>query len=180
MMARKKIGSIDYTPFVLIGAIGVGVYFLWGKLFPGGLPGSQGSAQNDANNASITAAAQSALQTDITNLTAQGAASTLSNAEASGIASQLYDLGISGNPVPQANQDKMVRLIIQVNTQLDYDTIANYFLTKTASSGFSASNFFGSNNTTYDLAGWLGATLDAAHTTTVDQYFSSQGISAYV
>jgi hypothetical protein len=176
VMARKKIGSIDYTPFVLLGALGIGAYFLWSKLFPGG----SGAAQNEANNAAITASTQGALQSDIATLQSQGATQTISNAEASGIASQLYDLGISGNPVPQANQDKMQNLIIQVNSQLDYDTIAQYFGTKNANTGFSFSNLFGSNNTSYDLAAWLGATLDAAHLATVDQFFSAQGISAYV
>jgi hypothetical protein len=176
MMARKKIGSIDYTPFVLLGALGIAAYFFWEKLFPGG----SGAQQNAANNAAITASTTSALQGDIAALQAQGASQTLSNAEASGIASQLYDLGISGNPVAQADQDKMERLIIQANTQLDYDTIAEYFSTKTANTGFSLSNIFGSNNTSYDLAGWLSATLDAAHLAVVDNYFSAQGISAYV
>jgi hypothetical protein len=173
-MARK-IGSIDYTPFVLLGALGIGAYFLYQKLFPGG----SGGQQNDANNAAINASTQSALTSDIATLKSQNAVQTLSNAAASGIASQLYDLGISGNPVPQANQDKMVSLVIQANTQLDLDTIAQYFATKNANTGFSLSNFFGSNNTSYDLSGWLGATLDAAHLQTVNGYFSAEGISAY-
>jgi hypothetical protein len=175
-MAGKKMGSIDYTPFVLLGALGIAAYFLWEKLFPGG----SGAQQNAQNNADITAATSSALATDIATLQSQNAVQTLSNAEASGIASQLYDLGISNTPVAQSDQDKMVRLIIQVNTQLDYDAIAQYFLTKSANTGFSLSNFFGSNNTSYDLSGWLSATLDAAHIATVNNYFSSQGISAYV
>lgn len=175
-MARRKIGSIDYTPFVLLGALGIAAYFLWEKLFPGG----SGAQQNAANNAGITASTQSALTADIAQLTAQGAVQTLSNAEASGIASQLYDLGISANPVAQPDQDKMVRLIIQVNSQLDYDAVAQYFATKSANTGFSLSNIFGSNNTSYDLAGWLGATLDASHQATVDNYFSSEGITAFV
>jgi hypothetical protein len=173
---RKRVGSIDYTPFLLLGALGVGAYFLWTKFFGSG---GSGADQNAANNAAITASTATALQTDIAKLQAAGAAQTLSNAEASGIASQLYDLGISGNPVPQANQDRMVTLMIQVNSQLDLDLVSQYFATKNASTGFSLSNFFGSNNTSYDLSGWLGATLDPAHLQKIDMYLSAQGISAY-
>lgn len=174
-MARRRIGSMDYTPIVVLGALGLGAYFLYNKLFPGG----SGAAQNAQNNADVTTATTSALQSDIATLKASGGIQTLSNAEASGIASQLYDLGISGNPVPQANQDKMVNLVIQANTQLDLDAIAQYFATKNANTGFSLSNFFGSNNTSYDLSGWLNATLDPAHLQKIDMYLSAQGLSAY-
>jgi hypothetical protein len=175
MVMAKKVGSIDYTPIVLIGALGLAAYFLWNKLFPGG----SGAAQNEANNATVAAGTTSSIQTDQASLKAAGGIQTLSNAEASGIASQLYDLGISGNPVSQTNQDKMVQLVIQANTQLDLLAIEQYFQTKNANTGFSISNFFGSNNTSYDLSGWLNATLDPTHLATINEYMSAQGISMY-
>ena len=169
---KRSVGAINYN-LVILAALGVGGYYLYQKFF------GSGNAQNAANNAAITTTTAQTTAGDIAAATAAGGVQTLSNAEASGIASQLYDLGISGNPVAQSDQDKMVRLVIQANTQLDLLAIESFFSTKNANTGFSLSNIFGTNNTAYDLAGWLNATLDPAHLATVDNYFSQQGIKAY-
>ncbi len=163
----RKVGSIDYTPFVLLGALGIGAYFLYTKFF--------GSGGNAANNQSIDQGTAQSVASDIASQQAAGAIQTLSNAEASGIATQLYNLGIGSKS--QTDQDKMVRLIIQANTELDLLTIEKFFATKqAASSVFSTCYTLGIGCQSYDLATWLGTALDQQHLATVNNYFSSIGV----
>lgn len=169
----KKVGEINYTPIILVGAIGLGIYLLWDKI--SAVFG--GSAANAANNDALTAGQASSVNTDIATQTAAGGLQTISNAEASGIAAQIYSLGISGNPVSQSNQDRMVTLMIMVNTPLDLLTIEKYFGTKQADdSFFSSCNLLGTNCRAYDLASWLGATLDFPHLNKINNFYSAQQI----
>ena len=75
-MARKVSGHIDYIiPLVLLTGAGIGIYFLWQKLFgsgSGSLPGPVASANNAINNAaaSVPAATQTATAVTVTNLDA--------------------------------------------------------------------------------------------------------------
>lgn len=173
---RKNIGEINYTPIILVGALGVGVYLLWDKI--SSVFG--GSAANAGNNQGITDAAAGSVVSDINAQTAAGGIQTMPNAQASGIASQIYSLGISGNPVSQSDQDRMVQLLIQVNTPLDLLTIEKYFGTKQAgSSWFSTCNLMGFDCQAYDLSAWLGATLDSAHITKLNNYLSAQQIGIF-
>ena len=171
----KQVGEINYTPIILVGALGLGVYLLWDKI-----SAAFSSAANTGNNQAITDAANSSVQADIAAQTAAGGIMTISNAQASGIASQIYSLGISGNPVAQSDQDRMVNLLIQVNSKLDLLNIEKYFGTKQAgSSFFSTCNLLGYNCQAYDLSAWLGATLDSAHIAKLNNFLSAQGIGIF-
>jgi hypothetical protein len=168
MMARK-IGSVDYTPFILLGALGIGAYFLYSKL-------AGGSAASASNNAAIDQSTSSAVASDLATQQAAGTKQTLGNAQLSGMASEIYSLGTSSTTLSSTDQDRVVQIMSEVKTSVDLLVLQNYFGTKQASTFFSSCNLMGIDCTSYDLSAWLNAILDAQHLAEVNQYLAMQGI----
>lgn len=163
-----KANQADYSKYIIPAAVVVGGYFIL-KQF--GLFGGGAAA---ANQASITESATTGVNQALQNAQASGDFPTINTSEAASIANNIYNAGL--DPV---DQDTIVRQVIQANTLTDLLMIIKAFGTKQAG-GLACSIFGGMLSATcgtYDLAGWLRSTLDAAHMQTVNVFLSNQGIN---
>lgn len=159
----------DYAEYILPVGILVAGYFLL-KNF--GLFGGGAAAQNQA---SLTAASSAGVTTALAQAKAAGDNATLNASQAAAIANNIYTAGVA-DPV---DQDTIQNQIIQANTLTDLLNIIQAFGTKQAGGTMCSifGGFLSATCGTYDLPGWIRASLDAQHLSNVNTYFSNEGIN---
>lgn len=159
----------DYSKYILPVAVVVGGYFVL-KQF-----GLFGGGAASANAASITDSAAAGVNTSLQAAQASGDFPTLTTSQAAALANDIFNAGIS-NPV---NQDTIQHSLIQANTLTDLLLIIKAFGTKQAGGALCSlfGGFLSATCGTYDLPGWVNATLDPQHIATVNNYLSNQGIN---
>jgi hypothetical protein len=158
--AKKKIGDINYTPFILIGALGIGAYFLYEAFFGGT---SANSANNNAITQNTTAANASTL--------AQSQAvvpQTLSQSQVNAIATDIYNQGQTGNAATNmlasdAAQQQIHDDLMQINNATDWYAIVSAFGAKTSCV------FASTGCQNYDLASWIKALCAPAVVAEINQ-----------
>lgn len=116
-MAKKKVGEMSDTLLVL-GVLGVGVYFLYSKGFFSGLTG------NSSNNNSTDQANQNATNQTASQQAAAGVAATLTPIGANGIASQIFTLGQTGSA---DDLNTIEQLLMQPNNLTDLNMVIQDF-----------------------------------------------------
>jgi hypothetical protein len=167
--AKKKIGDINYTPFILIGALGIGAYFLYEAIF-GGPP--SGGSQNNLAQAQQTAAAQAAALA-ASQATTPG---TLNSAQASSIANDIYAQLQTYSSLTGGITDAAAQQILfdmnQVQNITDYYAVANAFGSKNINC-----NLFGSACTAMDLPTAIKFGLNAANLQILNNTFAQYGIN---
>lgn len=171
---RRRVGSIDYTPFILLAVIGGAGYFAYQAIF-----NSPGSQANTDNNNSVNSGTTSSLASDIANLKAAGYQQSASNSQLSGYADQIWRLGQkeSGNASTE-DQDTIVGIISNINNDLDLDLMMQYFGTKNVATGFWTScNILGKNCVAIDFPAFIRGVLDSDHIATANQDLSGNGLS---
>lgn len=158
----------DYAEYILPVGILVAGYFLL-KNF--GLFGGAAAA----NASSITQASAAGTTAAIAADNAAGGFATINQAQAAGIANNIYNSGVA-SPV---DQDGIVQNIIEANTLQDLLLIIQAFGTKQAGGAMCSlfGGFLSATCGTYDLPSWIRADLDAAHIATINTYLSNQGIN---
>jgi hypothetical protein len=169
IMARRRIGAFDWTTLILPGGILIGGYIILNKL---GL--FSGSSAN-ANSSSITASTTASVANSLAAAKASGDVQTLTQAQASGLATNIYNAGVA-DPV---DMDMIQNSIISANSLTDLLLIIQAFGTKAA--GGALCSLFGgvasSECSTYDLSGWVNATCDQSHINSINNYLANQGIN---
>jgi hypothetical protein len=164
-MAEK----IPWEKYIIPAAVVVGGYFLL-KNF--GLFGGGAAAQNAQG---ITDSSAAGVNNAILQDKTAGGFATINTAQAAGIANNIYTAGVAD----PADQDGIVRQIIQANTLQDLLLIIKAFGTKQAGGVMCSifGGFLSATCGTYDLPSWVRATLDYSHLATVNGYLSDQGIN---
>lgn len=161
--------STDYSKYIIPAAVVVGGYFVL-KQF--GLFGG-GAAAANANEIDATTAA--GVNAALLQAQAAGDFSTISAAQAAGLANSIYNAGVS-DPV---DQDTIQHNLIEANTTTDLLMIIKAFGTKQAG-GLACSIFGGFLSATcgtYDLQSWVRANLDGYHISNVNTYLTDQRIN---
>jgi hypothetical protein len=159
----------DYAEYILPVGLVIGAYFLLKNfgLFGGGAAAQNASGIQTTTAAGVTAALQQAK--------AAGDVATLNASQASAIATNIYNAGVS-DPV---DQDTIQNQIIQANSLTDLLNIIQAFGTKQAGGTMCSlfGGFLSATCGTYDLPGWVRASCDATHLSSINTYFSNQGIN---
>jgi hypothetical protein len=159
----------DYSKYILPAGLLVGAYFVVKNLglFGGGNAGAQ-------NAAGITDTNAAGVNTSLQQAAAAGIVPTIGAAQASGIASAIYNAGI--DPVDAVT---IINSFGSVQNIADLLLIMQAFGTKQAG-GFACSIFGGFlSNTcgTYTLQSWITATLNAQQISAVNGYLANQNIN---
>lgn len=128
-----------------------------------------------ANNEASAAATAAALDNSIANAKASGDFATITDAQASSLANDIYVQGVKSVP----DLDQMERDIIQANTLTDLLKMMKFFGTREANTGtwYSVCAFTGLNCTALDMATFVRNSLDASHIASVNSYLSAQNIN---
>lgn len=176
--SRKKraIGEaqINYTPIILLGLGGVGVYLLatnFSKLF--------GSGANQSNNSAVDSAVSDTNDQALRDAIAHGYAQTISQAQATSLANDIWNQAISSSgTVSSAAQDRMVADFDHVATIADVYALKKAFGTRQGSGSFwSTCNFFGFNCQSLDLDTVMSLAMDQSHLDQINTYLSSRNIN---
>lgn len=159
----------DYAEYILPVAAVIGGYFLLKNfgLFGGGAAAQNASSIQSSTAAGVTNALQQAK--------AAGDVATLNASQAAAIANNIYNAGVAD----PADQDTIQNQIIQANSITDLLNIIQAFGTKQAGGAMCSifGGFLSATCGTYDLPGWIRANLDASHLSSVNTFFSNQGIN---
>src|ERR1700722_8711123 len=165
--SKKKVGSTDFSKYILPVGIVVGGYLILTNT------GLFGSNANSGNNASIDTSTSQSVQASLNAAQASGDQATITSAQASGIAAAIYNAGI--DPV---NMDAIQSSLMQVKTLTDLLLVIQAFGTKSASgSTWDSCSLLGINCQSYNLSAWVTLNCDASHLSAINNYFSSQGIN---
>lgn len=176
MVRKRKVGKADPMNLLTIAAVGVGGYLLYKYV----LSGSQtGTGQNNAAIDQNTAASAAA---DLAAANAQGIKQQLPDSELNGYADSIFQLigNAGGDPTIDAGTAASVdNMITQVNNDADWFRLVQLFGTKKYNSGgsFSACALLGLSCDSYDLPGLLRLTMPAGNLSSINSYFSDQGMS---
>jgi hypothetical protein len=165
------IGKIDFSKYILPVGLVVGGYLLLKNtsLF------SSVKTGVTANNEATTAATRAALSSSIASAAAAGDLQTITTAELTSLANDIFTQGIASTP----NQDQIERDIIQVNTLTDLLQMMSAFGTREANTGsvFSICAMTGFNCAALDMATFVRAALDQTHLQAVNSYLQAQNIN---
>lgn len=171
MTGGKAIGKINWEKYIIPVGVVVGGYVLLKStnLFQGLTSGVA------ANNAASAAATKAALDNSISVAKSQGDIQTLTDAELSSYANDIYAQGVQASP----GLDKIQRDIISVNTLTDLLKMMQFFGTREANTGswYSICAFTGLNCTALDMPTFVRQVLDAPHLQAVNSYLTAQGIN---
>jgi hypothetical protein len=161
--------KIEYEKYLIPVGLVVAGYFVLKNL--GLLPGNAGAA----NAASVTSAASAGVTASLAQAKASGDIATLSASQAAAIANNVYTAGVAD----PTDMDTIQNQIIQCNSLTDLLNVIQAFGTKQA--GGAMCSLFGGflSNTcgTYDLPGWVRASVDQAHLLNINSYLTNQGIN---
>lgn len=169
----SKVSGNDWVmPVVMLGALGVGGYFLL-QMLKTSTPGAGITANNNA----------------VTTTSAATAASSLAAAQAKGIAQSIDDTTLNGyvtaitntiTPVSSFPLDSdtamtIQNIIVQMNTSADWFRLVQLFGTKNYNAGGSQSlcSWFAIGCNSADLPGMLKATMPQSNINTINSYFAS-------
>lgn len=170
----SKVSGNDWVmPVVMLGALGVGGYFLM-QMLKTSTPGAGITANNNA----------------ITTTSASTAASSLATAQAAGIAQTINDTTLNGYattiantitpivsfPVDSDTAMTIQNIVTQMNTSADWFRLVQLFGTKNYNAGGSQSlcSWFAIGCNSADLPGMLKATLPQSTVNTINSYFATQ------
>lgn len=173
MAKRKKVGSIDYTPIIILGLVGGGLYWL---LRPGGFL-SSGNAQNNLGISSGNAASVSA---DLKAAAANGDVQQQSNTALQSIASSIYNTGTDtwDLPLPTQDQDNIVYQMSLIGTLTDLLIVIKDFGTKNLGTHwYSVCLSLGLGCTALDLNGFLHLVLDSDHLAQINSDLIGNGVN---
>lgn len=177
---KKKgqgMGSIDYTPFLLLAALGIAGYVVYEKFFGGGA----GTAASAANKTAVTTTNATATAQTQADIAATGQTPTLTASQLSSNANSIFSLGLTGNPVPDDDQEQIRDIVIECNNDADWIGLVSAFGTKNVSSaGFLQQNTSGGNlsSNADDLPTFLRGTLDQSYIDSINDFFTNTGINA--
>jgi hypothetical protein len=161
---NRRIGKIE--DYLLPAGLLVGGYFIL-KNF-----GLFGSTENASNNTSIDTSTATADAQSLAQVNATGVNQTLSSAQITSLAADIYNQAVAGN------QDQIVADIGQLQNIADmYALKVAYGTKQLAASAFSTCALFGFDCQSMDLDSTINQTLDAAHLQTANNYLSSVGIN---
>jgi hypothetical protein len=164
----KSLGKFEYSDLIIPGALIIGGYFVFKKL---------GIISNDTTkaNSQTSAQLQSALAASIAAAASKGDFQTLTDAQISSLANDIWTNGISSS----VNQDQIVTDVIQANTLTDLLKIMQSFMTKPVNTGswYSWCALFRVNCDVVDMGTFVRAVLDSSHLNTINDYLSAQNIN---
>jgi len=177
MAKRKKVGSIDYTPFILVGVLGVGGYFLWKSGFF--------SSGNALNNQAIANNNSASIASDLAAAKQAGEVQQQSNSALQAIAASIYtglsqDIAnnITNLQASETAQDAAVYQFSLIGSLVDLLLVIQYFGTKNiGTSFFSICQSLGLGCTAVGLQQYLDLTLDSDHIAQINQDLSGNGIN---
>ena len=172
-MAKKKIGSIDYTPIIVLGLLGGVAYWL---LRPGGFL-SSGNAQN---NLGITAGNAASVSSDLQAAAANGSQQQQSSTALQAIATNIYNTGTADwtLPLSSSDQDSIVYQMSLIGTLTDLLLVIQDFGTKNVGTHwYSVCLSLGVGCTAVSLNQFLVMVLDSDHLAQVNSDLQGNGIN---
>jgi hypothetical protein len=172
-MGRKRMGSVDYTPIIMLGLIGGGLYWLFR---PGGFL-SSGNAQNNIDIASGNA---SSVEADLKNAASSGDQQQQSNTALQSIASTIYNTGTDSWDLPLSSsvQDSIVYQMSLIGTMTDLLLVFKYFGTKKLGTHwYSVCLSMGLGCTAMNLFQFLVFVLDTDHLKQVNDDLQGNGVN---
>ena len=172
-MAKKKIGSIDYTPIIVLGLLGGVAYWLF-------RPGGFLSSGNAINNNQLAAGNSSSVNTDLTNAAAAGDQQQQSDTALQAIAASIFNTGTDNwtLPLSVSDQDSIVYQMSLIGTLTDLLLVIKYFGTKNIGTHwYSVCLSLGFGCTAVSLNQFLAIVLDADHLKQVNDNLQGNGIN---
>jgi hypothetical protein len=162
LSGKKRIGSFDSTPFIMIGGLGLLGYFLYNKLF------GSGSAQGQ-NTATQTATLAQGTSTTLTALQQQGQGPILSASQAASLSNDIFTQGSqisAGLNFWQSNTAYLAQIFSDFSKcQNDADLyliVQNFGVRKAADSSWSMCALFGANCSSFGLEEFITTVLNGA------------------
>lgn len=170
--SRPRISGNDWVgPVVMLGALGIGGYFLY-QFLQGSTPG----AGTTANNAAITTSTASTSSAALQASQAAGVAQTINDTTLNGYVTSLTNLITtqSSFPLDSDTAAQVQNIVIQMNTATDWLRLVQLFGTKNYNGGGSQSlcSWFAINCQSADLPGLLKVALPASNISTINSYFA--------
>lgn len=170
--SKKKIGSTDFSSYIIPVGVVVGGYLVLSNL---NLFGNSPTAKN---NDQVASGSASSIATAIQNEIANGGFATYSPANYQSWANDIYTQLQTGTP----DETQVIRDVTQANTLLDWLYIKQAFGTKSFNTGnwLSLCAFAKMNCTTLDLDSAMKASMSQSSIDQINNYFSSQNINYHV
>jgi hypothetical protein len=167
----------DYSKYILPAGIVLLAYGIYKSIFG---PGA-GTAATAANTAAIVTADNTANAQTLQQVLSVESP-TLTASQIASMSNTIFSLGMSGNPVSQANQDAIQDQVINVNNNADWYSLVSSFGVKSVSSASAltaALSLPGSAVDTHSdsLQTFLVGVLDQAHIDDINNFFSGAGIN---
>jgi len=151
---------------VVLLAVGTGLYFL----FKNGNPFA--SNANSSNNQAIDQNTASSTASTLNTLAQQNVTPSLTAAQASGLATDIYNKGMTGD------QQTIISDLNQCVNDADIYLIMQYFGTKQAATSFlSTCNLLGFNCSALDLPSWVKSVLDQDQIDQINSNYQQDGMS---
>lgn len=188
-MAKKMGSSADYiVPLVVLTAAGVGLYFLWNKLFPNGPGGAASPAQAATNTTAATN--QQASTKPLSPYTgtvaadvASGITPSLSDTVLGSMASQMTTAMQNGGANLSnngSNSEQVANIFIAVNNKADVDRLYQLFGTPAFNTAGweSECQLLGINCSALDMFAALNAYCTVGDIATMNDQLSAIGYGA--
>lgn len=168
----SKVSGNDWIgPVVMLGALGIGGYFLY-TFLKTSTPGAGTTANNAAVTTTSAATAASALQAS----QASGVVQSINDTTLNGYATSLTNLITTQDtfPVDADTAMQIQNIVVQMNTATDWLRLVQLFGTKNYNAGGSQSlcSWFAINCQQADLPGLLKVALPPSNINTINSYFS--------
>jgi len=175
-MARKKLGSIDYTPIIVLGALLGGAYYLVKSGFF--------SSGNAINNSQLTAQNATAVNSDLQAAQASGEQQQQSNTSLQNIASSIYQFGTDsseisvGGTLSDTAQSNIVDQMSLIGSLVDLLLVIKFFGTKNVGTHwYSICNSLGVGCTAVNLNDFFDVVLSKQNIALINQNLAGNGIN---
>jgi hypothetical protein len=170
-MGVRGVGDINYTPLIILGALGIGAYALYQGIFGGTSP-------NTANNQAIAAQTQTAQASTLAQSTAK-VVGTMSSSNLNSLATDIYNQGNTGNAADNqlasdAAQAQIVQDLAQMGNITDWYGLQTAFGTKSSCTVFSL------GCQTFTLDSWIKAVCSPEVIAEINSNFAVAGIIYYL
>jgi len=174
----NAVGSVNYTPFILLAVLGAGGIALYMWLTGDSSPFKSGQAQN---NSQTTATNTTATQQDAATLAAQGVNPTFTQSAFAQAANDIYSTATAtwDSPLSQSDQDAIMWDVMNnINNAADLNALIAAFGTKKIGDNWYSVCFsLGFGCDAVGLGSFLKIALDSSHITEINNYLNSLNIN---
>ena len=175
-MAKNKLGSIDYTPIIVLGALFGGAYYLVKSGFF--------SSGNDLNNGQLAEQNAAAVNADLKAAQASGEQQQQSNTALQNIASSIYQFGTDtsqisvGGTLSDTAQSNIVDQMGLIGSLVDLLLVIKFFGTKNVGTHwYSICNSLGVGCTAVNLNDFFDVVLSKQNIALINQNLAGNGIN---